>query len=64
MGDQALVGDVVLVDTDVFRAVVEHVEPLARRKRSQNGHAHLDHEAASRLEVRGHVLEARDLRVL
>ena len=40
------------------------LEPLARGKRPQSRHADLDHEAAARLEVRGDVLEARDLRVL
>src|SRR4249919_4271537 len=64
MRNQALVLHVVLVDSDVLSTEVEHLEPLARRKRQPTASAELDREAAARFEVRGDVLEARDLGVL
>ncbi len=64
MGDQALRRDVVLVEPEVRRAHVEGTERLAGREPLELRNAHLDHEAPARLEVRGDVLEARDLLVL
>ena len=43
---------------------MERLEDLAGRQSLQIRHPHFDHEAAARLQVRGDVLEARDLRVL
>jgi len=59
--DEALVRDVVLVDPPVALAGVEDVHRLARRQPPQLGHADLDHEAASGLEVRRDVTEAGHL---
>src|SRR6476469_2985464 len=59
--DEALVRDVVLVDTPVRRTCVEDVERLTRRQAPKAGHADLDHEGAAGLEVPRDVAEARDL---
>ena len=64
MGDQPLRGNVVLVESEMIGADVERAHGLTRREPLELRDAHLDHEAATRLEVRRDVLEAGDLLVL
>ena len=64
MRDQTLVRDVVLVEPEARLAEMERTDRLAEWQPLQIGEADLDHEAATRLEVRRDVLEARNLRVL
>jgi len=57
-------GHVVLVDPPMRLAPVEDAERLAGRQPLEIGDQDLDHEAATRLQVRGDVPEAGDLRSL
>ena len=62
--DEPLRRDVDLVESEMLRPHVERLERLAGRQPLQPGHEHLDDEAATRLEMRGDVPEARDLLLL
>ena len=64
VGDEALGGDVVLVQSQALLAHMEGMHGLAGWQPLEVGDHHLDHEAALRLELGGRVAEARDLRVL
>src|SRR5437899_10689017 len=61
MRDETLSRHVVLVETPARRAHVEGIDGLAGRELPERRDAYLDHEAATGLEVRGDVPEARDL---
>ena len=64
VGDQALVRDVVLVDPPVALAAREDAEGLTGREPLELRDHDLDDEAPAGLEMRRHVAEARDLRLL
>ena len=64
MRDQALRHDVVLVKAEPRGTHVERPDGLAGWEPLEPRNAHLDHEAPAWLELRGDVLEARDLLVL
>lgn len=58
---QTLRDEVVLVEADMSGARVEQQKPVAARQPLQLGRHDLDDELPARLEVRGGILEARDL---
>ena len=64
MGDEALFGDVVLVDPPVVLFAAEDAEGLTRWEPPEVGNADLDDEASPWLQMRRRVAEARDLRLL
>src|SRR5512133_348097 len=64
MRDQALGGNVVFVETEPGFARAEGAESLTGRQSLQIWHPHLDDETSARLQVRGRILKAGDLRVL